>query len=131
MSVARFWRKQQHRYNLIGTRCEACGRHFFPPRSFCPDCRRDGNIENYRFSGKGTVITYTVIRSASDQFEGQTPYVLAIVELEEGPRLTAQVVCRPDEVYIGMPVRKVFRRIGSEGESGPLYYGTKFVPSKA
>ncbi len=128
MSVARFWRKQPQRYNLIGTRCEACGRYFFPPRSFCPDCRRLGTIVETELSGNGKVVTHTVIRSASDQFTALTPYVIGIVELEEGPRMTAQIVCKPDEVYTGMPVKKVFRRLGSEGESGPLYYGTKFVP---
>jgi uncharacterized OB-fold protein len=128
MSVARFWRKQPQRYNLIGTRCEACGRYFFPPRSFCPDCRRAGTITETELSGNGTVVTHTVIRSASDQFAGLTPYVIGIVELEEGPRMTAQIVCDPGVVYIGMPVKKVFRRLGSDGESGPLYYGTKFVP---
>jgi uncharacterized OB-fold protein len=128
MSVARFWRKQPQRYNLEGTRCESCGRMFFPPRTFCPDCRRDGKIVEHRFNGTGKVVTHTVIRTASEQFDALTPYVLAIVQLDEGPRLTAQVICSPEEVYIGMPVKKAFRRIGAEGESGPLYYGTKFVP---
>jgi uncharacterized OB-fold protein len=128
MSVARFWRKQPQRYNLIGTRCETCGKHFFPPRSFCPTCRRDGKIVEHQFNGTGTVVTHTVIRSASEAFDRLTPYVLGIIELDEGPRMTAHIVCSPDEVYIGMPVRKVFRKIGSDGESGPLYYGTKFVP---
>ena len=44
MSVARFWRKIPQRYNMLGTKCETCGRHFFPPRTFCPDCRRAGKI---------------------------------------------------------------------------------------
>ena len=57
-----------------------------------------------------------------------TPYVLAIVELDEGPRLTAQLVCSPDEVRIGMRVRPVFRRISADGESGVIHYGTKFAP---
>jgi uncharacterized OB-fold protein len=87
-----------------------------------------GRIEEHQFAGTGRVITHTVIRTASDQYDQLTPYVLGIIELDEGPRLTAQIVCEPNEVYIGMPVRKVFRRIASEGASGPLYYGTKFVP---
>ncbi|KQC03043.1 MAG: transcriptional regulator [Methanoculleus sp. SDB] len=129
MSVARFWRKQPQRYNLIGTRCETCGTAFFPPRSFCPECRRDGRIVEHTFAGTGKVVTFTVIRTASEAFELLTPYVLAIVELDEGARLTSQIVCSPDEVFIGMPVRNVFRKLGSDGESGPLYYGTKFIPA--
>lgn len=127
MSVARFWRKIPQRYNLIGTRCVACGRYFFPPRSFCPSCRRNGKIIEHQFNGEGTVITYTVIRSASDQFEYTTPYVLAIIQLDEGPRLTAQISCTPEEAHIGMRVKKAFRRIGSDGRSGVIHYGTKFV----
>ncbi len=128
-SVARFWRKIPQRYNLAGTQCTTCGRYFFPPRNLCPDCRRAGKIREHRFSGMGKVVTYTVIRSASEQFEQMTPYVLAIVELDEGPRLTAQLVCSPDEARIGMRVRPVFRRISADGESGVIHYGTKFAPA--
>jgi uncharacterized OB-fold protein len=128
MSVARFWRKIPQRYNLIGTKCTTCGRHFFPPRSLCPDCRRTGKITEHRFAGTGTVVTYTVIHTANEQFEALTPYVLAIVKLDEGPRMTAQVVCRPEEIRVGMRVKSVFRRIAADGKSGIIHYGTKFVP---
>lgn len=130
MPVARFWRKIPQRYNLVGTGCKTCGRKFFPPRTFCPDCRRTGVIEDYTFQGKGTVVTHTVIRSASDQFSQMTPYVLAIIKLDEGPRFTAQVICMPEEVRIGMRVKSVFRKIATEGNSGVIYYGTKFVPDE-
>ncbi|MDD1718153.1 MAG: Zn-ribbon domain-containing OB-fold protein [Methanoregulaceae archaeon] len=130
MSVARFWRKIPQRYNLIGTRCRTCGRYFFPPRTLCPDCRRAGEIEEYRFKGTGAVVTHTVIRSASEQFEQQTPYVLAIIQLDEGPRLTAQIVCPVDEIRMGMRVRPVFRKIAVDGESGVIHYGTKYAPAE-
>jgi uncharacterized protein len=128
MSVARFWRKIPQRYNLIGTQCTTCGRYFFPPRTFCPDCRRAGKIADYKFAGNGTVITFTIIRTASEQFEQMTPYALAIIQLDEGPRLTGQVIGNPDDVQIGMKVRPVFRRIMADGESGVIHYGTKFAP---
>src|SRR5690606_41544759 len=70
-----------------------------------------------------------LIRTASEQFEQMTPYVLAIVKLDEGPRFTAQLVCTPEEVTFGMRVRPVFRRIAADGESGVIHYGTKFVPA--
>ncbi len=128
MSVARFWRKIPQRYNLIGTKCLTCGRYFYPPRTFCPLCRRDGKIVEHEFSGRGKVITFTVIRSSSDQFEHLTPYVLAIIELEEGSRVTAQVVTSPEEIKIGMQVKRIFRKISTDGESGVIHYGTKFTP---
>lgn len=129
MSVPRFWRKIPQRYNLIGTQCTSCQSTFYPPRAFCPDCRRAGVIVPYRFVGKGEVVTFTVIRTASDAFEQQTPFVLAIIRLDEGPLVTAQIVVEDvGEARIGMRVRSVFRRIGSDGDSGVIHYGTKFVP---
>ena len=128
MSVARFWRKIPQRYNMLGTKCETCGRHFFPPRTFCPDCRRAGKIVDYKFIGRGTIVTYSVIHTASEQYEALTPYVIAIVKLDEGPQITTQIVCRPDQVKIGMKVKSVFRKIATDGASGIIHYGTKFVP---
>lgn len=129
MSVARFWRKQQNRYNLIGTHCTTCGKYFYPPRAFCPDCRRDGKIVDHQFKGTGKVVTYSIIRSSSGDFKLLTPYVLAIIELDEGSRLTTHIICEIDKVYIGMPVKRVFRKLGEEGSSGAIHYGTKFVPA--
>ena len=128
MTVARFWRKQVHRYNLVGTHCNECGEYFYPPRNMCPTCRRDGKIEPHKFNGAGEVVTYTVIRTAAEGFMHQTPFVLAIVKLDEGPRLTSQIVCDPGVAYIGMKVKPVFRRIGQSGERDIIHYGTKFVP---
>ncbi|MDY6958757.1 MAG: Zn-ribbon domain-containing OB-fold protein [Halobacteriota archaeon] len=128
MTVARFWRNISGRYNLEGTFCENCNSYYFPPRNICPTCRRDGKIRPHKFNGTGEVITKTVVHSSSSGFVNQVPYVLAIVRLDEGPRLTSQIICDPDEVDIGSRVRPVFRKIGEESEKGVIYYGTKFVP---
>ncbi len=56
------------------------------------------------------------------------PRVLAIIKLDEGPQMTSQVICDPKEAKIGMRVKSVFRRIATDGESGIIHYGTKFVP---
>ena len=95
----------------------------------CPGCRREGEIEEFKFSGNGEIVTYTVIHTAAEGFEGMTPYVLAIVQLEEGPRLTTQVVADVKDMSIGMKVKPVFRKLGQSGERGMIYYGTKFVPA--
>ncbi|MCX8206584.1 MAG: OB-fold domain-containing protein [Methanothrix sp.] len=86
-------------------------------------------MEEHRFRGTGTVITYTTIYSATEDFERLTPYNLAIIQLDEGPKLTGQVVCAPENMKIGMRVRPVFRILGKEGERGIIYYGTKFAPA--
>jgi hypothetical protein len=85
-------------------------------------------MEEHRFKGTGTVVTFTTIYTATEDFERQTPYNLAIIQLDEGPRLTGQIVCLPIDVKIGMHVRPVFRILGKEGDRGIIYYGTKFVP---
>lgn len=124
----RFWRCIPQRYSLIGAHCTSCNEYYFPPRNVCPNCRRQAHLQEYRFKGQGCVVTYTTIYNATEDFERQTPYNLAIIELDEGPRLTGQVVCSPQEMKIGMRVKPVFRILGKEGDRGIIYYGTKFVP---
>jgi hypothetical protein len=131
MAVPRFWRSIPNRYNLLGTHCRTCGGYYYPPRELCPECRRKSDIVKHEFKGIGEIITYTVVHSSSSSFKGQTPYVLAIVQLDEGPRLTSQIKCSPEEIFIGMRVCAVFRKIGEESERGIIYYGTKFVPIDA
>jgi len=128
MSVPRFWRRLKNLYNLIGTKCEKCGEYYYPPRNMCPRCRRNSLIVPFKFKGTGEVITYTIIHSATKDFAKSTPYVLAIIKLDEGPRLTSQVICDLRDIHIGMKVKSVFRRLGEESEKGMIYYGTKFVP---
>ena len=123
-SVPLFWRLKKARYGLIGSRCQSCGRVFFPPKSFCPDCRRKGKVEEYQFSGKGKILTYPIIRVPPEGFE--SPYAVAIIELEEGTNISGQVVGDPDQVGIGKKVKPVFRRISQDGKSGLIQYGMKW-----
>lgn len=129
MSVPRFWRKIPYRYKLIGTKCEVCEEVYFPPRNICPRCRRSGSLREIRLSGRGKIATYTVIHSAPESFEHEAPYIIGIVELEEGPHLTTQIVdCNPEEIRIDTPVEMVFRKINEDGQTGIIYYGYKFRP---
>ena len=130
-AVSRFWREIPQRYNLIGTRCTVCGRVYFPQREVCPYCRRSslGKMEKVKLSGKGTLITYSIIHTPPSQFEGQEPYAVGIVELDEGPRITSQIVdCDLDDIKIGMRVKAIFRKIQEDGYTGAIYYGYKFKP---
>jgi uncharacterized OB-fold protein len=127
--VARFWREIPQRYNFIGNKCGTCERVFFPPRESCPYCRRKsiGNIKEIKLTGKGEVVTYTVIYVGPEDFEEQTPYPIAIIKLEEGPQITGQIVdCSLEEVKIGMKVESTFRKIQQDGHTGAIYYGYKF-----
>lgn len=130
MGVPRFWREIPYRYQLIGTRCSTCDNTFFPPRLICPNCRGAGNVEETKLSGNGEVVTYTVVRVAPEGFEREIPYIVAIVKLEEGPRITSQIVdCDLGDIEIGTKVRAVFRKVGEESPSGAIYYSYKFVPA--
>ena len=125
--VARFWREIPHRYRLLGSKCDSCGRVFFPPRVLCPECRRKGNISREALSGKGKIYSYTIVKDGANGFERQVPYVIALIKLEEGPLVAGQIVdCSPDEVEVGKPVELVFRRVSEDGEEGIIYYGYKF-----
>jgi len=127
MTVPRFWREIPARYNLIGTKCSHCGEVFFPPREVCPSCKSI-EMEKFKLKGTGEILSYTVIRVPPAGFEGQVPYVIAIIKMDEGPKLTAQIVdCDPSQVEIGKRVKVCFRRISEDGRAGIIYYGYKFV----
>ena len=128
MDIPRYWRLKKQRYHLQGTFCQNCGKYFFPPRAICPDCK-SGNLQTHTFSGLGKVYSYAVLYQPSERFEGFAPYIVALIELEEGVRLTAQLTdVEIDQVKIDMPVEMVIRKIYEEGNNGPIVYGYKFRP---
>jgi len=126
-NLAITWRRLPERYRLLGSLCEVCKTNYFPKRNLCHRCRRKGKIALKQFSGKGKIFSFTEITSGPAGFELETPYVLAIIELDEGPKLTAQVVgVGEKDVKIGDSVEMVFRRIMEDSEEGLLHYGYKF-----
>jgi len=130
MSVPRFWRELDARYNLLGSHCKITDTYHYPRRTFNPKAGREsiGSMEDYQFKGTGTVVTATVVHQAQTGYEMFGPYCMAIIELDEGPKITSQIVdCEPNNVKSGMKVKSVFRKLGEDSESGILHYGTKFV----
>jgi len=129
MEIPRHWRLKKQRYSLVGEVCPHCEVKIFPPRDVCPECGKDAKTQ-YNFSGRGEVYSHTKIYDAPSGYETQTPYTVALVKLEEGPIVTAQLTDLGDEpVEIGMPVEMVTRRLRQDGdERGLLIYGYKFRP---
>lgn len=126
MRIPKHWRLQNQRYRLVGEVCDHCGAHLFPPRDVCPECSRPASTP-YTFSGRGEVYSYSTIYQAPAGFEEFVPYTVALVKLEEGPMITAQLTdVDVDQVEIGMPVEMVTRRMQEEGEDGLIVYGYKF-----
>ena len=121
-------RLHKERYQLIGKVCVDCEEAIFPPRDLCPECGGD-RCETYKFNGRGKLYSVTTVYEAPSGHQENTPYKLAIVELEEGPLVTAQLTDLGDAgPEIGMPLEMVIRRLKAEGERGQLVYGYKFRP---
>ncbi len=122
----RYTREIPHRYRLEAQKFE-CGAVSLATRYVCPDsdCKKSKKIT---LKGTGKILTYTIIHIAADAFAKETPYAVAVIETDEGARLTAQVVdCNFDDLKIGARVELVFRKITEEGASGIINYGYKAV----
>ncbi len=128
MEISRHWRLRQQRYALVGEVCPHCQVKIFPPRDICPDCGQEARLE-FAFSGRGEVYSYTTVMDAPTGHEQNAPYTVALIRLEEGPMVTAQLTDLGNQpVEIGMPVEMVTRRLREDGERGMLVYGYKFRP---
>ena len=94
---------------LVVQRCAACGHAQFYPRSLCTRCASE-RLAFSECSGRGRVRSFTVIRRAvSAAYEPELPYVVALIELAEGPTLMSNVVgCAPEALRIGAAVRVRF-----------------------
>lgn len=129
MDIPRHWRLRKQRYSLVGEVCGHCETKVFPPRDICPECGEEAKTL-YTFSGQGEVYSYTTVYEAPAGFDETAPYTVAMVRLEEGPLVTAQLTdLENKQVEIGMPVEMVTRRLRSAtDERGMLVYGYKFRP---
>ena len=89
--------------------------------------RLDG--ESQPFSGRGEVYSYSIMYNAPHGYEDQKPYAIALVRLDEGPMVTAQLTdVDSAQVHIGMRVEMVTRKLKEEGPEGQIIYGYKFRP---
>jgi hypothetical protein len=130
VEIARHWRLNSQRYQLIGEVCPKCDGKIFPPRDICPYCADAAKQPDFKFSGRGTVFSHTTVRTPPEGYEDNAPYTVALVKLEEGPLVTAQLTdVANDEVEIGMPVEMVTRKLTTQGEEGLIIYGYKFRPA--
>jgi uncharacterized OB-fold protein len=103
-----FWAAAKD-HKLVIQKCNACGNHWFPPSEHCPECLSADNAW-VEMSGKGRVFSFvTYQRLYNKGWEGEIPYVVALIELEEGPRLLSNLTgIAPEDVTCDMPVKVVF-----------------------
>jgi uncharacterized protein len=108
---------------LLLPRCQDCQAVIWYPRPFCPECAST-NIDWFQASGRGSVYSYTINRRGQadlPEYRNAGVYVLAYVELEEGPRVLTNIVdCDPDSVRIGQSVEVVFHDTG-QGTALPRF----------
>ena len=112
--TAPFW-EGARRGELVLPRCRTCSTVFFYPRELCPECL-SSNLDWVAASGRGRVYSYTIVHQpAHPSFRADSPYLYAIVQLDEGVRMVSNVVdCPHDELAINMPVVAVFDAVTPE-----------------
>ena len=127
MSVPRYWREEKSRYRLMGEECTKCGAKHYPKT---PVCTCGGSeFKPYKLSEIGEVLSWTIIRNAPIGYERFTPYVVALIELEDGVRIISQVVdVDPESVKAGLKVEFTLRKVVEDGKAGLIQYGYKFRP---
>ena len=121
-----FWEGlKQHEFRL--QRCKSCGSYRWLPKPACPNCLSE-DMEWVKASGEGTLWTYSIVFRAGPAFVDDSPFITAVIELKEKPLkclvLSWLINCKPDDVYVGMPVQVTFEDIPDEDIT--LY---KFVPA--
>jgi uncharacterized OB-fold protein len=99
-------------HQLMIQRCAACGQYQFPPRSVCVECLEEAP-EWVEAAGTGSVFTFTIQHREAEGFAGQAPYTLAMVQLDEGPRIMSRIVGVGD-VAIGMDVVLRWANVGAD-----------------
>ncbi|MCW2623547.1 MAG: hypothetical protein JWR48_269 [Mycobacterium sp.] len=114
---------------LLIAGCGACAKVHHYPRPFCPHCWSD-DVQPVQASGTGTLYTYsTVYANDLPPFRDRLPYVAAIVELAEGPRVMTTIEgAGPDGLRVGMAVTASFRPVDADDPESP--YLTVFTPDE-
>ncbi len=112
--TAAYW-EGCRKHQLLIQRCTQCGHYQFYPRTVCTACMSDG-VEWVQASGRGQVLSFTVIhRAVSAAYKAEVPYVLALIELDEGPTMMSNVIeIDAQNVAIGLPVEVVFEEWSDE-----------------
>ncbi|MDJ0466614.1 Zn-ribbon domain-containing OB-fold protein [Streptomyces sp. H27-C3] len=112
--------------NLLLRRCLTCAKAHHYPREFCPSCWSE-DVGWEPASGRATLYTWSVVRRNDlPPFGERVPYVAAVVDLAEGPRMMTEVVdCEEADLRIGMELEVVFREGEAEGYAVPVFRGAR------
>ena len=95
-------------------RCTDCGKPYFYPRSVCPACG-SRNVEWFTASGRATLYSYVINHRAAPGFADDAPYAIAVVQLDEGPRMMTNIIglpATPEALVLDMPLQVTFEPRG-------------------
>ena len=110
-----FWDgTREHELRL--QRCDDCTHAYFPPRPFCPACGSRG-VSIFAATGKATLYSYIINHRAMPNSGFEAPYAVAVVELEEGPRMMTNIVDSPqtpEALVLDMPLEVTFETLTDE-----------------
>ena len=126
-NVVMNWRNSSRGYAIIGSRCKNCEGLFFPRKLKCQKCG-SAELEDYKFKGMGKLFSFSIIHYAPQIFEKQVPYAVGIIELDEGVKITSQIVDF-ENLQVGARMEYCVRKIYADGDAGIIHYGIKFRPS--
>ena len=109
---------------LMGSRCQSCGALHLPPRALCPACYGE-EMEWEEMEGQGKLVAFTAVHIAPTAmieagYDRKNPYCTGIVQLDEGPAISAQILgvdpTKPAEIEIGAPLRVTYVERGEAEE---------------
>lgn len=114
------WWDAAQRGQLMVNTCRSCLRSYLYARPFCPHCWSD-DVHPQPASGKARLYTWSVVHQNAAPFAEHTPYIVAMVDLDEGPRLMTIIEnCPPEHLRAGMPLVVAFRE-GGDGFVVPVF----------
>jgi len=106
---------------LLGNKCKACGKIYFPKAALCPECLRDDTLEDIKLSPRGKLYTYTVVRVPSPGFK--VPYAFGYIDLPEGARICSQIsAAEPEKLKLGMDMELIIGQVREEAGKPILGY---------
>lgn len=104
-----FWEElKNHKFML--QHCNDCQKFIFYPRIICPHCYSE-NISWKETNGQGKIESYTVVHRAMPPFKDEVPYVVGIIQLNEGVKMMSRIINKSEEVAIGKNVSVVYQNI--------------------
>lgn len=124
-SPSKVWRKFNNRYSLMGVKSKLTNRSYYPPILVENNGNTDFAIE--KISKYGKLITWSEVTAPPEGYEKYRPYIVGIIELENGEKLTGQIVnSSMSELKHGDKLKAVFRKYYEDGEDGIIHYGLKW-----